>query len=244
MHYSYLSKAVFELACKLHAVVLYGGTCLFCSVVSVCDATSSTFCTSSKRRTATHWLSAPLADHRYADCAALESLSAESIQRLQAACEVALVNTYTDGVTPTALANRGAAASGSISSSYTPSEAALEAAVKIQKNKDVVTDDILINGGLARRNAHLYGSTYHAANGHQPMMSLAIAEAVDYHLLRVCCQLLTGNPGPQAPQAEAKSMGAAALAFFRNRASSPRDMSAAGTEEFRTACDAVLADIF
>jgi glutathione S-transferase len=50
--------------------------------------------------------------------------------------------------------------------------------------------------------------------------------------------------GPKADQPEAAAIGAAALAFFRNRASAPRDMSAAAADRFRSACDAVLQDIY
>jgi hypothetical protein len=39
-------------------------------------------------------------------------------------------------------------------------------------------------------------------------------------------------------------VSAAALAFFRNRASAPRDMSAAATVQFRAACDAVLGHVY
>ncbi len=54
----------------------------------------------------------------------------------------------------------------------------------------------------------------------------------------------TGAMGPKAEDPEAAAIGAAALAFFRNRASAPRDMSATAAERFRAACDAVLRDIY
>jgi hypothetical protein len=50
--------------------------------------------------------------------------------------------------------------------------------------------------------------------------------------------------GPKADAPEAAAIGAASLAFFRNRASAPRDMSALAAERFRAACDAVLMDIY
>jgi hypothetical protein len=40
------------------------------------------------------------------------------------------------------------------------------------------------------------------------------------------------------------AVGAAALAFFRSRASAPRDLSAAACDELRAACAAVLLDSF
>jgi hypothetical protein len=64
-------------------------------------------------------------------------------------------------------------------------------------------------------------------------------------LLR-CLPLLhmSGDPGPKPTEPEAAAVSAAALAFFRNRASAPRDMSAAATVQFRAACDAVLAHVY
>jgi glutathione S-transferase len=50
--------------------------------------------------------------------------------------------------------------------------------------------------------------------------------------------------GPKAEDAESAAIGAAALAFFRNRVSAPRDVSAGAAERLRAACDAVLRDIY
>lgn len=57
----------------------------------------------------------------------------------------------------------------------------------------------------------------------------------------LCC---AGDAGPKPDEPEAAAVSAAALAFFRNRASAPRDMSAAATVQFRAACDAVLAQVY
>lgn len=54
----------------------------------------------------------------------------------------------------------------------------------------------------------------------------------------------SGDAGPKPDEPEAAAVSAAALAFFRNRASAPRDMSAAATVQFRAACDAVLAQVY
>jgi len=54
----------------------------------------------------------------------------------------------------------------------------------------------------------------------------------------------TGSMGPKADHPEAAAIGAAAIAFFRNRASAPRDMSASAAERFRSACDLLLMDIY
>ncbi len=72
----------------------------------------------------------------------------------------------------------------------------------------------------------------------------AISEAVEHHLLRLCSLLVSGEPGPAATSAPAAAAGAAAIAFFRNRTSSPRDMSASAAEQLRAACDVLLLDVY
>jgi hypothetical protein len=61
---------------------------------------------------------------------------------------------------------------------------------------------------------------------------------------RSCVVHDAGDAGPKPEEPEAAAVSAAALAFFRNRASAPRDMSAAATVQFRAACDAVLAQVY
>ena len=69
-------------------------------------------------------------------------------------------------------------------------------------------------------------------------------------LLQVNCQiaktgiLVTGMPGPRHEEAEARAIGAAGLAYFRNRASAPRDLSANACNELRDACLAVVKDSY
>lgn len=58
------------------------------------------------------------------------------------------------------------------------------------------------------------------------------------------CMHVQGAPGPRHADREAAAIGAATLTFFRNRASSPRDMSAAAAEQLRTACMDVLVDMY
>jgi hypothetical protein len=60
----------------------------------------------------------------------------------------------------------------------------------------------------------------------------------------LCCAVPSGDAGPKPDEPEAAAVSVAALAFFRNRASAPRDMSAAATVQFRAACDAVLAQVY
>lgn len=57
-----------------------------------------------------------------------------------------------------------------------------------------------------------------------------------------CCR--QGHGGPKHQTAHGRAAGAATLSYFRNRASSPRDMSAAAAAEMRKACDAVLQDTY
>ena len=53
-----------------------------------------------------------------------------------------------------------------------------------------------------------------------------------------------GIPGPRHPDLEAAALGSAALVFFAQRASSPRDLSAAACSELRHACFEVLKDMY
>lgn len=64
----------------------------------------------------------------------------------------------------------------------------------------------------------------------------------NFHVVKFACT--QGHGGPKHEPAHGRAIGAATLSYFRNRASSPRDMSAAAAAEMRRACDAVLADIY
>jgi len=67
---------------------------------------------------------------------------------------------------------------------------------------------------------------------------------VDFALRRMATYLLTGRAGDKHPEAHGRAVGAATLSYFRNRASSPRDMSAAAAAAMRAACDAVLRETY
>ena len=54
------------------------------------------------------------------------------------------------------------------------------------------------------------------------------------------CVHTQGSVGAKHADAQGRAIGAATLAYWRNRASSPRDMSALAASEMRAACDAVL----
>uniref|UniRef100_A0A383VDH2 GST N-terminal domain-containing protein n=1 Tax=Tetradesmus obliquus TaxID=3088 RepID=A0A383VDH2_TETOB len=173
--------------------------------------------------------------NRHQDCGQLGELSPAAAEQLCVACTQALTQSYADGVealvfTPPEQGSAAAAASA-------------EAAAKIKANKEAIVDDILQKSGIARRGRRS-GSTYVSINGNKSQVSPAVRNAVTFHLDRLTTLLLTGSAGPRVTEPEAAAVGAAALAFFRNRASAPRDMSAAATVQFRAACDAVLADIY
>lgn len=53
-----------------------------------------------------------------------------------------------------------------------------------------------------------------------------------------------GEPGPKNQDAEGRAVEAASLAYFRNRASAPRDLSANACQQLRNACLAVLQDAY
>lgn len=55
---------------------------------------------------------------------------------------------------------------------------------------------------------------------------------------------VAGTPGQRHDCIEACAIGSAALVFFRNRISAPRDVSAAAAVELRNACSEILQDMF
>eukprot|EP00884_Botryococcus_braunii_P008653 jgi/Botrbrau1/1778/Bobra.0217s0033.1 len=123
-------------------------------------------------------------------------------------------------------------------------EARMEAAAKITANHEVIVDDILENSGIVRSRTSLYGGTIFAVNGYPPSPSPAVVKAVDYSLRRIASYLLTGDAGSPYPEKEGNAVGSAAVAFFRNRASSPRDLSGPACAELRNACDEVLKNMY
>ena len=56
--------------------------------------------------------------------------------------------------------------------------------------------------------------------------------------------MAAGQPGAKHEHLEANALGSAALAFFHNRASAPRDLSAAAAEQLRAACLKVLISMY
>ncbi|KAF5833374.1 glutathione S-transferase [Dunaliella salina] len=133
-------------------------------------------------------------------------------------------------------------------------EATMEArrtvAARITRNRTEILADIMKNSGLlpfavASNNTSSSSNSSSNTQGVGPVPTGAeLIEAVEFHLRRMCSLLLHGNPGPKAGDAYAKAVGAAALAFFRNRATSPRDMTAPEADEFRSAIDELLKDVY
>lgn len=117
-----------------------------------------------------------------------------------------------------------------------------EAAAKLSKNKEVVRADIVKRSGILRG----HDSTTGGSNGQDQATSVpkAVQDAVDHAMRRLANYLLLGKPGPKNEDAEARAIGAAGLAYFRNRASAPRDLSANACHELREACLAVVKDSY
>jgi len=95
-----------------------------------------------------------------------------------------------------------------------------EAAAKLVANYNSVSADIAKNSGVEKSEKN--------------------RAAIDTHLRRVVTALLKSDVGTPSKSASEAAIGAASLAFLRNRVSSPRDMSAEAAEEFRRAVDSVL----
>lgn len=117
-----------------------------------------------------------------------------------------------------------------------------EAAAKLSKNKEVVRADIVRRSGILRG----HDSSTGASNGTDQATSVPkpVQDAVDHAMRRLANYLLLGKPGPRNEDAEARAIGAAGLAYFRSRASAPRDLSANACHELREACLAVVKDTY
>ncbi|CAK0782457.1 hypothetical protein CVIRNUC_005697 [Coccomyxa viridis] len=119
-----------------------------------------------------------------------------------------------------------------------------EAAAKVAANRSAIINDLLKNSGIVRSRTNQYGTTLRAVNGYPMEPSPSAVAAVEYALRRLCNWLVHGVPGPRHPDLEAAALGSAALVFFAQRASSPRDLSAAACSELRHACFEVLKDMY
>ena len=75
-------------------------------------------------------------------------------------------------------------------------------------------------------------------------MQVAVAISFAHRMAAYSLLVVTGKPGPRNEDAEARAIGAAGLAYFRSRASAPRDLSANACHELREACLAVVKDTY
>jgi len=119
-----------------------------------------------------------------------------------------------------------------------------EAAAKIYANRSAIVQDIVLKSGLSRPRGSRYGQTMYSYNGYEAAPSPGIPEAVEAALLWVSRYLLTGDSARPTLELEGAAVSAVALAYFRNRASAPRDMSARAAEQLRAACDHLLTRVF
>ncbi|MGL5832005.1 MAG: glutathione S-transferase family protein [Waterburya sp.] len=115
----------------------------------------------------------------------------------------------------------------------------LEAAAKLSDNHQAIIGDIFKNSGL---------ETMIAEEDRD-----SASEAVDLHLRMLAEYLIAGKKEPLAggrvggkggTDEKVAAIGAIALAFIRNRASAPRDMSAGAAEAFRETIDLIMRGIY
>jgi glutathione S-transferase len=115
----------------------------------------------------------------------------------------------------------------------------MEAAAKLSDNHQAIVGDIFKNSGLEAM----------ISEGDRDFAS----EAIDLHLRLLAEYLIAGNEEPLVggrvggkggTDAKIAAIGAIALAFLRNRASAPRDMSAGAAIAFRGAIDMVMRSLY
>jgi glutathione S-transferase len=115
----------------------------------------------------------------------------------------------------------------------------MEAAAKLSDNHEAIIGDIFRNSGL---DAMISESDQDFAS-----------EAVDLHLRLLAEYLIAGNEhrlvggrvgGKGGTDPKVAAIGAIALAFLRNRASAPRDMSAGAAVAFRSAIDMLMRSLY
>ncbi|MEN9564892.1 MAG: hypothetical protein RLZZ69_88 [Cyanobacteriota bacterium] len=120
-----------------------------------------------------------------------------------------------------------------------PNTYRMEAAAKLSDNHQAIIGDIFKNSGLETL---INESDRNSAS-----------ESVDLHLRLLAEYLITDNEkllvggrvgGKGGTEAQVAAIGAIALAFLRNRASAPRDMSAGAAEAFRGAIDLLMRAIY
>eukprot|EP00892_Ulva_mutabilis_P008032 jgi/Ulvmu1/5600/UM023_0137.1 len=127
-----------------------------------------------------------------------------------------------------------------------------EAAAKIAENREALINIVMHGSGKVRASGllHSEGSSY-GANGTEEETGDgtlsgpdAIAAVVEQTLQRLCTLLLSGNTGDSPEDPEETAIQAVTLAYLRNLATSPRDMSLPAAQQYRLACDAVLKCVY
>jgi glutathione S-transferase len=115
----------------------------------------------------------------------------------------------------------------------------MEAAAKLCDNHRAIVGDIVRNSGLEAI--------------FSPADRDFVDEAIDLHLRFLAEYLIAGNSKPLiggrvggkgGTDAKVAAVGAIALAYLRNRASAPRDMSAGAAVAFREAIDRMMQAIY
>ena len=101
----------------------------------------------------------------------------------------------------------------------------MEAAAKLSDNHKAVITDILKNSGI---------KTIAAEN---------TEETLDFYLRLLAEYLINGTISTKTDPSQ-KAIGAVALAYLRNRVSTPRDMTAGAANAFRWGIDKLLASIY
>ena len=99
----------------------------------------------------------------------------------------------------------------------------IEAAWKLSSNRIAVVGDVMKNAGVDED----------------------VEDVVDAYVRALATILLRQElAGFKASSSSNKAVGAAVLAFLRNRVSSPRDMTAEATVAFRDGCDRLIRQVF
>jgi glutathione S-transferase len=123
----------------------------------------------------------------------------------------------------------------------------MEAAAKLSDNHQAIIGDIFKNSGLETMIGEGDRETCTECNRD------FASEAIDLHLRLLAEYLIAGNEEPLVggrvggkggTDAKVAAIGAIALAFLRNRASAPRDMSAGAAVAFRGAIDLIMRSIY
>lgn len=126
-----------------------------------------------------------------------------------------------------------------------------EAAAKIAKNRAALVSIVLHGSGQINPSGVLhvpssaYGAHVQDVDGKATTScEVAVSAVVENALQRLCVYLLTGDSGSSPEDKEEIAIQVVTLAFLRNLASSPRDMTAGAASEFRLACDAVISKAY